>query len=191
MSDQPVFDSQQWVPETGAATGDERENDPAAAGFTPEDDRVFRSHFQHVNRLADRNYEQVRPVYGLGRAAVQGACPEGRCFEEVEKDLERGWLSVRVGGGDWSSVREFAQAGFDRARQGRIVDALPAGEADRPPYADPVAKDLDPTSPESPEQTLEYQRETTRADGAPPLIVGDLAVRMPGDVQDSTSSDEA
>jgi len=190
MSDQPAFDSRQWVPETGASTGDERENDPGSAGFTPEDDRVFRSHFQHANRLADRSYEQVRPVYGLGRAAGEQACPDGRCFEDVEKDLENGWLNVRVGGTDWSSVREFARAGFDRARQGRIVDALPAGEADRPPFADPLAKDLDPTSPESPEQTLEYQRETARANGAEPIIVGDLAVRMPGDVRDSTSSDE-
>ena len=187
MADEPVFDSRQWSPETGVSAGDERENDPRAAGFTPEDDRVFRSHFQHVNRLADRRYEQVRPAYALGRAAARER-PNSRSFEEVEKDLENGWLNVRVGGAEWGSVREFARAGFDSARQGRVVDALPAGRDERPPFSDPVSDDLDPTSPESPEQTLEYQH-----DAAPepqPIIVGDLAVRRPGDVQESKSSDE-
>lgn len=188
MADEPVFDSGRWSPETGASTGDERENDPAAAGFTPEDDRVFRSHFQHVNRLSDRSYEQVRPVYELGRAAARNNAERGS-FDEVEKDLEHGWLNVRVGGGDWGSVREFARAGFDHARQGRVIDALPAGRDERPPFSDPVPDDLDPTSPESPEQTLAYQHESSGAESQP-IMVGDLAVRMPGDVQESKSSDE-
>ena len=52
--------------ETGAGEGDLRENEPEDAGFTPEHDRLFRSHFQHANRLADLAYEHVRGAYQLG-----------------------------------------------------------------------------------------------------------------------------
>ena len=115
----------------------------------PVDDSFFRSHFERVNRLADRSYEQVRPAYRLGQEAAEDECHDGRCFEEIEKDLENGWLNIRVGGGDWASVREFARIGFDHTRQGRIENAPPAGDADRPPYSDPLGPALDPNAPES------------------------------------------
>ncbi len=115
----------------------------------PVDDSFFRSHFERVNRLADRSYEQVRPAYRLGQDAADADCHDGHCFEEVEQDLENGWLNIRVGGGDWASVREFARVGFDRGRQGRIENAPPAGDANRPPYADPLGEALDPSAPES------------------------------------------
>lgn len=114
------FDSRTWVPETGTSTGDRRENSPDAAGFTTEQDRVFRSHFQRVNHLADRGYDQMRPAYELGYTAGANPCNEGRCFDEVETDLENGWLNVRTAGSEWQSVRVFVQAGFDSARQGTV-----------------------------------------------------------------------
>jgi len=104
-----------------------------------DDDALFRSHFEHVNRLADRSYEQVRAAYQLGQAAGVDQNNTGLSFGDIEKDLENGWLNVRVTGGDWSSVREFALAGFDRARQGRIPNAPAADSNSRPPYADPLA----------------------------------------------------
>ncbi|MGH7619050.1 MAG: hypothetical protein ACREPM_17660 [Gemmatimonadaceae bacterium] len=116
-----------------------------------DDDPFFRSHFAHVNRLADRSYDQVRDVYLAGYNAGY-ECPDGHCFEDVEKDLEGGWLNVRVGAGDWASVREFARVGFDRARQGRIANAPPADAGDRPPYADPLGGAIDPTQPSHPER---------------------------------------
>ena len=106
--------------------------------FAEDEDRLFRSHFAHVNRLADRGFEHVRAVYKLGQTAGADPFNEGCSFEEIEKDLENGWLSVRVGGGDWASVREFALAGFHRARQGRVSNAPPAGSTERPPFADPL-----------------------------------------------------
>lgn len=115
----------------------------------PVDDSFFRSHFERVNRLADRSYEQVRPAYRLGQDAADANCNDNHCFEQIEKELENGWLNIRVGGGDWASVREFARAGFDHARQGRIENAPPAGDADRPPYSDPLGQALDPSAPES------------------------------------------
>lgn len=167
MTELPHYDSKTWVDETGASTGDARENDPRDAGFTDEQDRVFRSHFQHVNRLADRSYEQVRAAYELGVRAAREHGKSGRAFEEIEKDLEGGWLSVRVSGGDWASVREFARAGFDNALQGRVIGATAAGTTvshDRPSFSDPVPDNTDPTAPESPEQTLEYQHHTSDED---------------------------
>jgi hypothetical protein len=103
------------------------------------DDDLFSSHFAHVNRLADRSYEEVRAAYRLGQAAGIDPQNKGCSFGDVEKDLENGWLNVRVGGGDWSSVREFALAGFDRGRQGRIPNAPPSDSENRPPYRDPLA----------------------------------------------------
>ncbi|HVX40822.1 MAG TPA: hypothetical protein VHB25_14725 [Gemmatimonadaceae bacterium] len=164
MAELPNYDSEHWTPETGASTGDARENDPRDAGFTNEQDRVFRSHFQHVNRLADRSYEQVEAAYRLGFEAGRTHPVARRDFEDIEKDLEGGWLNVRVSGGDWAAVREFARVGFDAARQGRIEHTTAAGTTlshDRPSFSDPVPDNTDPTAPESPEQTLAYQHETS------------------------------
>lgn len=152
MSDVHRFTSG-FPEETGASTGDLRENDPQDAGFTAGEDRVFRSHFQRVNRLVDVDYAQVRRAYQLGYDAGSRDGAQSQSFEQIEKDLENGWLNVRVGGRQWASVRELARVGFDIAQQGRVPDAPPSGETphDRPSYADPVADGIDPTSPESPE----------------------------------------
>ena len=119
----------------------------------PGEDHFFRSHFEHVNQLADRSYEQVRPAYRLGREAALANGREERRFEEIEQDLENGWLNVRVGRGEWASVREFARAAFDRTRQGRIMNA-PSADAspNRPPFADPLGAAIDPTVPNHPER---------------------------------------
>ena len=114
MPDDREYDSSTFVEETGASTGDARLNDPAAAGFTDADDRVFRSHFQQVNRLADVGYARMRPAYRLG---FEAAASDAGSFEQIEKQLANGWLSVRVGGGDWASVRELARAGADRSSE--------------------------------------------------------------------------
>jgi len=115
-------------------------------------DAFFRSHFEHVNHLADRSYEQVRPAYRLGQEAALDDSGD-REFEEIEQDLENGWLNVRVGQGEWASVREFARTAFDRTRQGRIVNA-PSADAtpNRPPFADPLGAAIDPTATDHPER---------------------------------------
>lgn len=103
-------------------------------------DELFRSHFEHANRLADRSYEQVRAAYRLGAEAAADPFNEGCAFADVEKDLENGWLNVRVSRGEWASVREFALAGFDRTRQGRILNAPSQDSSmNRAPYSDPLA----------------------------------------------------
>jgi hypothetical protein len=150
--------------ETGASTGDLRANDPADAGYTSED-RLFRSHFQRVNTLADRSFDQVRAAYELGYAAGAASRDEHQ-FTELEKELQNGWLNVRTAAGDWASVRDLAHEGFDLGRsQGRVRAMPPSGTTRsqaRPSFSDPVADDQDPTAPESPEQTLAFQHEDNR-----------------------------
>lgn len=120
-------------------------------------DRLFRSHFERVNQFADRAYATVQPAYQLGYFAAVNAMNRGRRFEEVETDLENGWLNVRVDGGEWSSVREFARAAFDSARQGRVANMTPAiadaGRA-RVSYNDPLPGAMDPTDPAGPEDRI-------------------------------------
>jgi hypothetical protein len=150
MEHAPGFDE----PEFGASTGDARENDPSLPGFT-EHDPVFRSHFQHANRHADRAYEDVRPAYRLGFGAAGNSRFAGKTFEDVEKDLEGGWLNVRIAGGEWQSVRDYAREGFDRGRQiGFVSGNSMLGGSDsrgRPSFADPLPAGADPTAPDSPE----------------------------------------
>jgi hypothetical protein len=118
------------------------QEEPMRRFFEDEDD-LFRSHFTHVNQLADRSYEQVRAAYELGMKAAADPFNEGCSFADIEKDLENGWLNVRVGSGEWAAVREFVLVGFDRARQGRVPNAPSSGTTtNRPPYADPIAGDL-------------------------------------------------
>src|SRR5579859_4825053 len=92
-----------------------------------EADWLFRSHFERANHLDDRGFEQARPAYRAGHAAATNPANANRSFDEIETDLENGWLNVRTGDGEWASVRSFAKAGFELARnQGRIVDATPS-----------------------------------------------------------------
>jgi len=121
--------------EFGSSTGDARENDPSLPGFTKDGDPLFRSQSQHAFRFG---YDAA----GDSRFA-------GKAFEEIEKDLEGGWLNVRVDGGDWQSVRDSAREGFAR---GSEIGIECADSDERPSFADPVADGIDPTSPESPEQ---------------------------------------
>lgn len=151
MEHGPGFDE----PEFGASTGDARANDPSLPGFTA-NDPLFRSHFQHANRLADRAYEDVRPAYRLGFDAAGDAHFAGRGFDEAETDLEGHWLNVRFAGDEWQSVRDYAREGFERGRQiGSVSGASMQGGSDsslqRPSFSDPLAANTDPTAPDSPE----------------------------------------
>ena len=150
------YDSQFDNEEFGSSTGDLRENDPSLPGFTPEEDVLFRSHFQHANRLADRSYAELRPAYLLGYRAAADPQFEGREFEEAEKDLEEKWLNVRFAGDQWQAVRDYAREGFSQGRRTGFVSSsgsigtTPSHQ--RPSFADPVSESVDPTAPESPEE---------------------------------------
>lgn len=111
----------------------------------PEGDReLFRPHFLRPDELADR-----APA---ARASADGDAP---LVEPIEKEGDGAWLNLRVGDGEWASAQEGAHLATDRTRQGRIADAPPPTDSsERPSYSDPVADNMDPTSPDSPESSF-------------------------------------
>lgn len=88
----------------------------AAHKFTTDDDTFYRERFENkTDRLADRSYDDVRPAYQLGHIASLNPDYNGRTFDEVEPDLQRGWGNdLRARHGDWSAVRPYAQDAFAR-----------------------------------------------------------------------------
>jgi hypothetical protein len=105
------------------------------------DHQLFRSHFLNADQLADK-----RPQ---GQVEPRG---DERRVEPIEKEVDGGWLNVRVGDGEWASVHELSPVRTDRTQQGRVADAPPSTEwSERPSFSDPVADGMDPTAPDSPE----------------------------------------
>ena len=90
----------------------------AASHVTREDETYYRAEYERSpNRLADRSYEDVRPAYQLGHLAGRNPEYQGRSFEEVEPDLQRGWTSdVSARHGDWQQVRPYARDAYERGR---------------------------------------------------------------------------
>ena len=84
--------------------------------FTQDDDTYYRERFEITpGRLADRNYEDIRPAYQLGHIASMNPDYNGRTFDEVEPDLRHGWSNnLRARHGDWSAVRPYAEEAYNR-----------------------------------------------------------------------------
>src|SRR5947208_9290407 len=101
----------------------------AAGAMSTDDDNYYRSHYESSpNRLADRGYEDVRPAYHLGHIAAKNPDYSDRNWNEVERDLQRGWNADATRRyGDWSTVRNYASEGFNRGRSS--VDSA-AGRTD-------------------------------------------------------------
>ena len=86
----------------------------AAQKFDDHTDNNYRQSYEaRADRLADRNYEDVRPAYQLGHLASENPDYTGRNFESIEADLQRGWTNdLRARHGDWSTVRPFAEEAY-------------------------------------------------------------------------------
>lgn len=111
------------------------------ADFPESDRELFRPHFLRPDELADRAPST--------RASADDDAP---LVEPIDKEVDGPWLNVRVGDGEWASAQEGARLITDRTQQGRIADAPPPTDSsERPAYSDPVADNMDPTSPDSPE----------------------------------------
>lgn len=66
---------------------------------------------------AVRSYDDVRPAYQIGHLAGRNPDYQGRSFDEIEPDLQRGWtpdVSSRYGA--WHEVRDYARSAYDRSR---------------------------------------------------------------------------
>ena len=89
----------------------------AAGAMSTADDSYYRNHYEANNRLADRSFEDVRPAYHLGHIAANNPDYSGRGWNEVERDLQRGWNDDATRRyGEWSTVRGYANEGFNRGR---------------------------------------------------------------------------
>lgn len=86
----------------------------AASKFTEHDDNNYRQAYEsRSDRLADRGYDDIRPAYQLGHIASENPDYNGKNFEAIESDLQRGWSNdLRAKHGDWAAVRPYAQEAY-------------------------------------------------------------------------------
>jgi hypothetical protein len=92
-----------------------RKNRERTGDLSHDDDVRYRTTYEaSPHRLADRSYEDVRPAYRIGHLAGENPDFQGKSFEAVEHDLERGWsgdLTIRYGA--WEAVRPFARDAYE------------------------------------------------------------------------------
>ncbi|MEO5588301.1 MAG: hypothetical protein ABIS03_01855 [Gemmatimonadaceae bacterium] len=86
----------------------------AATKFTDgHDDRYRKAYEGREDRPADRSYDDVRPAYMLGHLASQNPDYNGKNFETIETDLQRGWSNdLRSRHGDWATIKPFAAEAY-------------------------------------------------------------------------------
>jgi hypothetical protein len=87
----------------------------AVGKFNDHDDNNYRQAYEsRADRLADRSYEDVRPAYQLGHLASENPDYNGKNFEAIESDLQRGWSNdLRARHGDWGAVRPYAEEAYN------------------------------------------------------------------------------
>jgi hypothetical protein len=100
----------------------------AATAITKEDDVYYRRQFETSGRATGRSYDDVKPAYYLGHLASRNPDYRNRSFQEIESDLQRGWMSDRKYG-SWDEFRGFASEGFNRGRS--TLRNVGSGLADR------------------------------------------------------------
>ena len=102
----------------------------AASSLTHEDDDHFRAHYlAQPNRHADRAFDDVRGAYYLGQIASHNPNFRARGFEDVETELEEGWIAAGDKVGSWVAVRSYAEEGFSRGRS-KLDDAARRARAE-------------------------------------------------------------
>ncbi len=103
----------------------------AASRFTSHDDNNYRQAYEsRSDRLADRTYEDVRPAYQLGHIASENPDYNGKSFESIESDLQKGWGNdLRSKHGDWAAVRPYAQEAYTSRSAAATTSSVTAREA--------------------------------------------------------------
>jgi hypothetical protein len=101
----------------------------AAKDYGETDDAYYRTHYESGSRAGDRSFEDVRPAYQLGHLASRNPDYHGREFDEVERDLQRGWTDeIGRRHGEWATVRGYAREGYVRGTS--TLAATSAGSFD-------------------------------------------------------------
>ncbi|HEX9944161.1 MAG TPA: hypothetical protein VGG03_19285 [Thermoanaerobaculia bacterium] len=93
--------------------------------FTEEEDAYWRQNYpSRPYALSGRNYDEYRPAYHYGTDAAHRY--QGRPWEDVESDLERGWESAKGNSRlAWHETKDAVRDAWHRVER-----ALP-GDADR------------------------------------------------------------
>ncbi len=88
----------------------------AVSGYSPDDDGYYRDRYDaSPTKLADRNYDEVRPAYQLGHIAGANPDYKGRRFEEIEGDLRKGWdATEQKAHGGWEHVKGYVNDAYSR-----------------------------------------------------------------------------
>ena len=100
----------------------------AASAYDDNDDQYYRTRYSSQGSgstsgsRASRSYDEARPAYQVGHIAGMNPDYENRSFDEVERDLERGWSSSEGRNyGEWNDVRNYARDGYERGRERRMT----------------------------------------------------------------------
>jgi hypothetical protein len=101
----------------------------AVERLTEDDETYYRRHHASVTSTSGHTYDDARPAYHLGHIAGMNPDYQGRQFQEIEEDLQRGWGDdVRNRYGEWDAVRGYVEAGFNRRLETSRAASGRAGE---------------------------------------------------------------
>ncbi len=90
----------------------------ADAAYSTDDDAFYREHYEKsATRSVASSYDDARPAYQLGHVAGQNPEYRERPFQDVERDLQKGWERLEGGAKrEWSNVRAYAHDAYNRSR---------------------------------------------------------------------------
>ena len=95
----------------------------AAEDITEVDEQFYRHDFERVERRVDHarraGFDAAHRAYLLGDIAAANPEYAGLRFEDVERDLSRGWQAQTVAHDEWPVVRDFASVGYRHGRERR------------------------------------------------------------------------
>ena len=95
----------------------------AAEDITEADEKFYREDYDRVERRVDlarrAEFDAARQAYLLGDIASANPAYAGLSFEDVERDLSRGWQAQSTTHDDWSAVRDYASVGYVHGRERR------------------------------------------------------------------------
>lgn len=93
----------------------------ATSSYNDTDDAQYRTHFTGLSRDSRgrlTSYDQARPAYQLGYLASRNPDYRGRSFDQIERDLRRGWTPdvEKQTGYSWNEARNAVAEGYTRSR---------------------------------------------------------------------------
>lgn len=95
----------------------------AAEDITEADEQFYRQDFERGERRMDlarrAEFDAARRAYLLGDVAAANPEYAELTFEDVERDLSRGWQAQSSTHDDWSAVRDYANVGYAHGRERR------------------------------------------------------------------------